>query len=93
MRILNSVLIIVLVLLQYRVWLGEGSVRHHFSLTKKIEQQELANAKLVERNAQIAAEVLSLQEGTDGIEGYARSQLGMVKSDETFYLVIDKKKQ
>lgn len=92
MRIINGGLIIIFLFLQYRVWLGEGSVRHNFALAKKIEEQQAINTHLEERNAQISAEVLSLQEGTEGIEGYARSQLGMIKPDEMFYLVIDHKK-
>jgi cell division protein FtsB len=90
MRLINSVLILILLVLQYRVWLGEGSVRHNIELDKKITDQVELNARLDERNAQIAAQVISLQEGTEGIEEYARSQLGMIKPDETFYLVVGK---
>ena len=90
MRILNSLLIITLVILQYRMWLGDGGLRQNLLLQQKIEKQRQANEQLEARNSQLAAEVLSMQEGTAGIEEYARSQLGMIKPDETFYLIVDK---
>ena len=93
MRILNSFLIITLLVLQYRMWLGEGGLRHNLDLQDKIETQKVINAELDARNSQLAAEVLSLQEGTAGIEEYARSQLGMIKPQETFYLIVDKQRQ
>lgn len=90
MRVLNGLLIVMLVILQYRLWLGEGGLRHNLELEEKITLQKAENAKLEERNAQIAAEVLGLQEGSAGIEEYARTQLGMIKPDETFYLIVEK---
>lgn len=91
MRILNGLLIVMLIILQYRLWLGEGGFRHNLELKDKISLQEAENAKLEERNAQIAAQVMGLQEGSAGIEQYARTQLGMIKPEETFYLIVDKK--
>lgn len=93
MRILNGLLIITLVILQYRMWLGEGGLRHNLDLQEKIENQKIVNEQLEARNSHLAAEVLSLQEGTAGIEEYARSQLGMIKPEETFYLIVDKNRQ
>ncbi len=93
MRVLNTVLIITLVILQYRMWLGESGFRQILDLQAKIAQQQSINSELLARNKQIAAEVLNLQEGTEGIEEYARSQLGMIKPQETFYLIIDKFKE
>lgn len=93
MRILNGILIVMLLMLQYRLWLGEGGLRHNIELEKKIAAQQIENAKLEARNAQIAAEVLGLQEGSAGIEEYARTQLGMIKPDETFYLIVNKSSQ
>ncbi|MCG8317284.1 MAG: septum formation initiator family protein [Pseudomonadales bacterium] len=45
---------------------------------------------LSERNRRLSAEVKDLKQGLGAVEERARSQLGMVKDDETFYLIIDK---
>ena len=89
MRFLNGFLILMLLSLQFRLWVGEGSVGHIVALNEKIQDQQLVNKKLQERNALLAAQVVDLQQGYESIEEYARSQLGMVKPDETFYLVVN----
>lgn len=89
MRTLNGFLLLFFVLLQLCLWVGQGSVGHIVALDKKIEQQQSLNQKLAERNARVTAEVLSFQQGHDSVEEYARSQLGMIKPDETFFLVVN----
>lgn len=91
MRLINGFLIFLLLVLQYRLWVGEGSVGDILALNKKIEQQQQINSKLKERNTLLAAQVIDLQQGHEGIEEYARSQLGLVRSDETFFLVVNRK--
>lgn len=93
MRKLNIFLILMLCMLQFRLWAGEGSVGSVVSLQQKIEKQTQINTGLRERNDLLAAEVLSLQQGYDSIEEYARSQLGLIKPDETFFLVVNSKTQ
>ena len=43
-----------------------------------------------ERNQVLAAEVQDLKSGLDAIEERARSELGMIKQDETFIQIIEK---
>lgn len=89
MRALNTILILLLCLLQFRLWVGEGSIGQIVALQQKIETQQAVNQQLHERNDLLAAEVVSLQQGYASIEEYARSQLGMIKPDETFFLVVN----
>jgi cell division protein FtsB len=89
MRWLISVLIILLVLLQYRLWFGDGSLQDVWQLQQQIEQQKTENEKLRERNAALEAEVKDLKQGMSAIEERARSELGLIKKGETFYQVID----
>ncbi|MCK5881254.1 MAG: septum formation initiator family protein [Sinobacterium sp.] len=88
MRALNCGLLALLVLLQLTLWVGEGSIGHYVSLQRQITELNAGNTVLSERNNTLALEVYNLQNGYDVIEAYARTQLGMIKSDETFYLVI-----
>jgi cell division protein FtsB len=78
-----------LVLLQYRLWIGNGSLTevHHLEQEKQSILEE--NESLKERNYSLAAEVLDLKQGLDAIEERARSEMGMIKKDETFYQLVD----
>lgn len=80
------------VALQLRLWVGEGSFAEVWRLTTEIEKQEQENHVLGERNRRLTAEVKDLREGRAAVEERARKQLGMIKSDETLYIVNDEKK-
>src|SRR5690242_6543545 len=81
-------LALVIVLLQYRVWLSEGGVRELDRLKHAVAAQRTQNDQLVERNRQLAAEVRDLKTGDGALEERARSDLGMIASHETFYQVV-----
>jgi cell division protein FtsB len=91
MKILAAALVVVLALLQYRLWLGEGGMREVRRLRGEIEAQRDENQELKERNRTLAAEVLDLKKGTVAIEERARTDLGMVGKGETFYQVVPPK--
>ncbi len=89
MKPTTVIFILVLILLQYRLWIGNGSMTEVYQLEEQIEQIKEENHQLQERNLSLAAEVLDLKQGYDAIEERARSEMGMVKYDETFYQIID----
>ena len=89
MRWLLIVLLILLLGLQTRLWVGEGSLAHKSELDKQLEDQQRVNLQLRDRNAFIAKEVKSLKTNLDSIEAKARKDLGMIKGGEVFYLVTD----
>ncbi len=82
-------LLALVILLQYPLWFGPGSVVNVLKLRKEISGQQAENARLAERNRALAAEVIDLKHGYAAIEERARSELGMVKQGETFYHVIE----
>jgi cell division protein FtsB len=88
MKFLAAGLLALLVLLQYRLWLGDGGMREVATLRKEIEVQQAENDTLRERNRTLAAEVQDLKKGTVAIEERARTDLGMVGQRETFYQVV-----
>ncbi len=88
-RVLLLSLLTLLGLLQYRMWFGEANLIELASLRQAIELQSTHNDKLLLRNHQLEAEVKDLRQGLSAIEERARSELGMVKPDETFYQLID----
>ena len=89
-RYLAILLGLLFILLQYDLWLGEGSLTAAWKLDKSIEIQQNQNARLKERNQALDAEVKDLKSGLQAIEERARSELGMIKEDETFFQVIEK---
>ena len=93
MRWLVVVLVALLVLLQIRLWFGEGSISSKIALDKQWQEQREINESLILRNRIIAQEVESLKTNLDSLEEKARKDLGMIKEGEVFYLVTDKKKQ
>ena len=88
MKYLAAALLILLVLLQYRLWFGDGGMREVGRLRAQIELQKKENESLKERNRTLAAEVQDLKKGTTAIEERARTDLGMVGQRETFFQVI-----
>lgn len=88
MRIFAIVLLIVLLLLQYRLWLSQSGVREVSRLEQAVASQKEENASLKARNDQLAAEVKDLKEGLSAVEERARSDLGMVGANESFYQVV-----
>jgi cell division protein FtsB len=88
MKILLCILIIVLLGLQYRLWIGEGSVASVHRLHQEINAQRTENEQLQQRNQLLSAEVFALKEGTEAIEERARVDLGMIKKGETFFMVV-----
>jgi cell division protein FtsB len=89
LRVVVYVLLAILLLLQYPLWFGGGSVHSLWQLQREIDAQKIENARLKERNEALEAEVSDLKEGLAAIEERARNELGMVKKGETFYQVID----
>lgn len=79
------VLILALAGLQYRLWVGEGSLAQVRELQKQIADQQGENERLLERNRILEAEVAELKKGTETVEERARHELGMIKDKETLY--------
>ena len=92
MRILMGILVFLLVVLQYRLWVGEGSLAEVHNLRREIETQKEKIAKLRERNLELRAEVENLKHGQEAVEERARSGLGMIRENEIFYQVIEPEK-
>ena len=92
MRLILILLLLLLAGLQYRLFVGQGSWEQITSLERQIEQQQLINQRLVDRNKVLENEVLDLKSGLQSVEERARSDLGLIKKGETFYLLIDKEK-
>jgi cell division protein FtsB len=88
MKVFAAILILALVSLQARLWMSDQGMREVSRLQAAIALQSAANREQAERNRQLAAEVSDLKLGLTAIEERARSELGMVGNNETFYQVV-----
>ncbi len=88
MRIVTLILFVILILLQFKLWLGEGGVRDVARLEARVEDQRQQNEDLLQHNAELQAEVEDLRERLEAVEERARYELGLVKPDEEFYQVV-----
>jgi cell division protein FtsB len=85
---LATALLSVVLLLQYRLWLSNDGAREVTRLSEAVERQKGDNAEAAARNQQLVAEVSDLKAGMAAIEERARSELGMIGRNETFYQVV-----
>ncbi|MEW6352924.1 MAG: cell division protein FtsB [Pseudomonadota bacterium] len=89
MKLAIALLAALFLLVQYSLWFGDGSLTGVWRAKQAIKAQQQENAALRERNAALDAEVKDLKNGLAAIEERARSDLGMIGKDETFYQIAD----
>ncbi len=83
-RIVPIILVLLLLILQWQLWTGRGSVRDVAQLKDKLAQQKESNARAAVTNDRLTSEVNDLKEGLEMVEERARQELGMVKPNEVF---------
>ncbi|GAB3270004.1 cell division protein FtsB [Parahaliea aestuarii] len=89
MRWLLAVLVFLLLVLQYRLWIAEGSLAEKHRLESQVVEQSAINEELRARNAVLEREVLELQSGNRSVEQRAREQLGLIREGEVFYQFVE----
>jgi cell division protein FtsB len=87
MRFLMAVLVVVLALLQARLWLSNGGLREMWRLETEVAKRIDDNGRLSARNSALEAEVQDLKQGLAAAEERARTELGMIEGRETFYQI------
>ena len=87
MRLVTIVLIILFLLLQVDIWIKKDGYKRKVELDEMIEIQTEANKEMTIRNNQLQQEILDLKNGTEAIEEKARTEMGMIKEGEEFYLI------
>lgn len=89
MRSLVIFLLLALISLQYKLWLGDGSVSQWLHLERKLAVEEQENKSAVTRNRAVEADILELKSGEQALEEQARYELGMIKDGESYYQCAD----
>jgi cell division protein FtsB len=89
LRWIGLLLIVLLIGLQLKLWVGDGGMREVHALRVHVEQQRQQNEQLSQRNKALAADVDDLKHGDQAVEARARSELGLIKPGEIFYQVVE----
>lgn len=89
MRLITLSLTILLLLIQYPLWLGKGGWLRVWDLDNQVMAAQQKNEELRARNAKLNSEVRDLREGTGAVEERARYELGMIKEGEIFIQVLE----
>jgi len=87
MRWTIALFALVLAALELELWFGDDRRPGLRELEREVAEQSAANQALAERNADLKAEISNLNQGTEAAEERARSELGLLKPDETFFQV------
>lgn len=88
MKWITAVLVILLGLLQYRLWFGKNSIPDYVAKKQEVAEKRDANANLRQRNSLLKADISDLKIGLEAIEERARNELGLIKEGETFYRIL-----
>jgi len=88
-RLIVIGLTVLLILIQYPLWLGKGSWLRVWDLSRQLDSVLVKEQELRERNAKLASEVQDLKEGTGALEERARYELGLIKDNETFVQILE----
>ena len=91
MRIIVAVFLLLITGLQYRIWVGEGSLAESKALEERVSKTRIENEIRKSRNSILRAEIIELRSGYESIEDQARSELGLIKEGETFFLLVNQR--
>jgi cell division protein FtsB len=89
MKVLAGILGALILLIQVPLWFGKGGWLRAWHVENDLSEQRTKNNQLDARNNALAAEVRDLKQGTEAIEERARYELGMVRSDEVFFQIVE----
>jgi len=87
MRVLFISLVVILALVQTRLWLSDEGLREVWRLQSQIAERTEENRHLAVRNSALEGEVTDLKQGLAAAEERARTDLGMIAEGETFYQI------
>ena len=92
-RVFAAILVVMLLGLQFRLWVGEGSFAQVSNLGGRVERARTANAVKDRRNEVLRVEIRDLKSSHDFIEEKARVELGLIKEGETFFMLVEQVSQ
>ena len=88
-RFFIIILIVFFLMIQFDIWFKDDGFYRVKELEQMIGSQVEENERLKLRNEQLEREIEELKSGTESIEEKARTDLGMIKEGEEFYIIVE----
>ena len=88
-RFIIVILVVLFLMIQFDIWVKDDGLIRVKELQLMIDSQSEENQRLKLRNKQLEREIEELKSGTESIEEKARTDLGMIKEGEEFYLIVE----
>ena len=88
-RFFIAIIIVFFLIIQFDIWVKDDGLNRVKELQQMINSQSEENQRLKLRNQQLEREIEELKSGTESIEEKARTDLGMIKEGEEFYLIVE----
>jgi len=92
-KTLAGILGALIILVQVPLWLGKGGWLRVWEVDRQLDAQRARSEQVQVRNQALEAEVRDLKQGLDALEERARYELGMTKSEEVFFQIVDRPQQ
>ena len=92
MKLLGIALALLVLAVQWPLWIGKGSWTRVWELDRQLAEQRATNVRSKARNDALDADVRDLKEGSEALEERARFELGMIRKGEVFYQVVPGKR-
>ena len=88
-RGLVSLIALVAIALGYRAWFSDVGYFAVAKMETRVVEQKSITQAIASENDELMHEVIGLQHTLLAVESRARTDLGMVKEGESFFLVVD----
>ncbi|WP_114636859.1 cell division protein FtsB [Polynucleobacter necessarius] len=88
MRIVIYSMLVLLIAIQYPLWLGKSGWLKVYEMERQVELRKAKNSLLALRNAKLSGDVKDLKDGTRAIEERARVEHGLIKDGEYFVQIL-----
>ncbi len=93
-RLIIILLLAILAIFNWQLWLDENQGRQEVQrMEQRLAGQQGKIDHLKQRDEALLAEIDSLRHDLDAIEELARNELGMIRKDETYFLLVNEPKK
>lgn len=87
MKLVFVILLTLLIALQINIWIKKDGYKKMKEIENLIDLQTIENESLTKRNNRLKEEIKDMKNGQDAIEEKARTDIGMIKEGEEFFLI------
>ena len=91
MKVISLCLLGAIVYLSYDIWAGRNGLKQYEEVSANLVKAQQQSAKLQDRNQAVIDELNDLKQGNTAVEELARTELGLIREDETFFRILGSK--